>query len=105
MKTVKPVSQETYERIGAAYAICSKYPDIFGDVTMKRFCSMFVDDIVDEGEDLIEARKKAYADEMYALLKAAFGDAISFTEITRLGVIAQELLDRIDSGEEDTSDE
>ena len=104
MKTVKPVSQETYERIGAAYAICSKYPDIFGDVTMKRFCSMFVDDIIDEGEDLIEARKKAYAGDMYDLLKAAFGNAISFTEITRLGVIAQELLARID-GKEGADDE
>ena len=74
MKTVKPVSQETYERIGAAYAICSKYPDIFGDVTFRKFCGMFVDDIVDEGEDLIEARKKAYAGEMYDLLATMWAD-------------------------------
>ena len=168
MKTVKPVSQETYERIGAAYAICSKYPDIFGDVTMRNFCDMFVDDIIDEGEDLIEARKKAYAGdmyrllqkaflsmadakvdeplrieideclshitgdpcptdedideearssgskhmaqirayapEMYALLQAVFGGAISWTEVNRLGVIAQELLARID-GKEGAGDE
>ena len=168
MKTVKPVSQETYERIGAAYAICSKYPDIFGDVTFRKFCGMFVDDIIDEEEDLIEARKKAYAGDMYrllqkaflsmldanideplrleiceclshitgdpcptdedideevrssgsehmaqirayapemhALLKAAFGGPISFTEITRLGAVAQELLARID-GKDCVSDE
>ena len=133
MKTVKPVSQETYERIGAAYAICSKYPDIFGDVTMKRFCSMFVDDIVDEGEDLIEARKKAYAGEMYRLLNDAFmamadakideplrleideclchitGDACptdeDIDEVIRYGEIAQELLARIDGKEETCDDE
>ena len=169
MKTVKPVSQETYERIGAAYAICSKYPDIFGDVTMRNFCSMFVDDIIDEGEDLIEARKKAYAGdmyrllqkaflsmadakvdeplrleideclshitgdacptdedideearssgsehmaqirayapEMYALLQAVFGGAISWTEVNRYGEIAQELLSRIDGKEETCDDE
>ena len=104
MKTLKPVSKETYERIGKAYAICSEYPDVFGDVTMRKFCGMFVDDIIDEGEDLIEARKKAYAGEMYDLLKAAFGDAISFTEITRLSTIAQELLARID-GKEGADDE
>ena len=156
MKTVKPVSQETYERIGKAYAICSEYPDVFGDVKMRKFCGMFVDDIIDEGEDLIEARKKAYANnmycllqkafqsmadakvdeplrleideclchitgdscptdehmarirayapEMYALLQAAFGEAISFTEIIRLGAKAQELLARID-GKEDADDE
>lgn len=72
MKTVKPVSQETYERIGKAYAICSEYPDVFGDVTFRKFCGMFVDDIIDEGEDLIAARKKAYAGNMYRLLHAAF---------------------------------
>ena len=166
MKTVKPVSKETYERIGKAYAICSEYPDVFGDVTMRKFCGMFVDDIIDEGEDLVVARKKAYAGDMYhllqnaflsmadakvdeplrleideclchitgdpcptdtnlerdvredehiariraaapdmyALLQAAFGGAISFTEVTRLGAIAQELLARID-GKEDAEDE
>ena len=72
MKTVKPVSKETYERIGKAYAICSEYPDVFGDVTMRKFCGMFVDDIIDEGEDLIEARKRAAAPDMYRLLNAAF---------------------------------
>ena len=166
MKTVKPVSKETYERIGKAYAICSEYPDVFGDVTMRKFCGMFVDDIIDEGKDLIEARKRAAAPDMYrllnaafmamadakvdeplrleideclchitgdpcptdtdldedvledehiariraaapdmyALLQAAFGGAISFTEITRLGAIAQELLARIDR-KEDADDE
>ena len=166
MKTVKPVSKETYELIGKAYAICSEYPDVFGDVTMRKFCGMFVDDIIDDDEDEYEARRKAYAGdmyhllqkaflsmadakvdeplrleideclchitgdpcptdpdsnedtrgsehmarirayapEMYALLQAAFGGAISFTEITRLGSVAQELLARID-GKEDAGDE
>ena len=72
MKTVKPVSKETYERIGKAYAICSEYPDVFGDVTFRKFCGMFVDDIIDEGEDIIEARKRAAAPDMYRLLNAAF---------------------------------
>ena len=72
MKTVKPVSKETYERIGNAYAICSEYPDVFGDVTFRKFCGMFVDDIIDEGKDLIEARKRAAAPDMYRLLNAAF---------------------------------
>ena len=162
MKTVKPVSKETYELIGKAYAICSEYPDVFGDVTMRKFCGMFVDDIIDDGEDLIEARKKAYASDMYrllqaaflsmadakvdeplrleideclchitgdpcptdedayeeehmariraaapdmyALLQAAFGEAIPITEIIRLGAIAQKLLARID-GKEDAEDD
>ena len=68
MKTLKPVDHETYERIGAAYAICSQYPEIFGDVTMRKFCSMFVD-VVDEDEDEREARMKAHAVEMYQLLR------------------------------------
>ena len=72
MKTVKPVDKATLERIGAAYAICSRYPDVFGDVKMRKFCDMFVDDIIDEGEDLIEARKRAAAPDMYRLLNAAF---------------------------------
>ena len=39
---------------------------------MRKFCVMFVDDIIDEGEDLIEARKRAAAPDMYRLLNAAF---------------------------------
>ena len=167
MKTLHPVSQETYAKIGKAYLIFASYPDVFEGVTYEQLCSLFVDDIIDEGEDLIEARKKAYAGDMYrllqnaflsmadakideplrleideclchisgdacptdtnldddnvckdehmakiraaapdmyALLQAAFGGAISFTEITRLGAIAQELLARID-GKEDADDE
>ena len=72
MKTVKPVSKETYELIGKAYAICSEYPDVFGDVTMRKFCGMFVDDIIDDDEDEYEARRKAYAGDMYHLLQKAF---------------------------------
>ena len=68
MKTLKPVDQETYERIGAAYAICSQYPEVFGDVTMRKFCSMFVDDIIDDEEDEKLARMKAYAETMYYML-------------------------------------
>ena len=165
MRTLRPVSQETYEKIGAAYVICAEYPEIFDNVTLKKFCSMFVD-VIPDGENEQEARKReygptmyrllqkafmsmadagvdeplrleideclchiagdpcptdsdstedtrgsehlarirAYAPEMYALLQAAFGGAISFTEISRLGTIAQELLGRID-GKEDTDDE
>ena len=68
MKTLNPVSEETYERIGAAYAVCSQYPEIFGDVTMKKFCSMFVDDIIDDDEDEKHVRMKAYAETMYYML-------------------------------------
>ena len=67
MKTLKPVDEETYARIGKAYQICTEYPEVFGDVTMKKFCSMFVD-VVDEDEGEREARMKAYAPEMYQLL-------------------------------------
>ena len=144
-------------------------PDVFGDVTFRKFCGMFVDDIIDEGEDLIEARKKAYAGdmyrllneafmamadakvdeplrleideclchitgdacptdedideearssgsehmaqirayapEMYALLKAVFGGSISWTEVIRYGEIAQELLASIDGKEEPRDEE
>ena len=161
MKTLHPVDEATNARIGKAYLICSQYPEVFGDVTMKKFCSMFVD-VLDEDEDLIEARKKAYAGDMYhllqkaflsmadakvdeplrleideclchitgdpcptdedayeeehmariraaapdmyALLQAAFGEAIPITEIIRLGAIAQKLLARID-GKEDAEDD
>ncbi len=70
MKTLKPVDPETYKKIGQAYLILSEYPEVFGDVTMKKFCSMFVDDIIDEDEDEHEARMKAAASEMYRILKA-----------------------------------
>ena len=69
MKTLKPVDEETYARIGKAYQICTEYPEVFGDVTMKKFCSMFVD-VVDEGDDEREARMRLHAAEMYRILKA-----------------------------------
>ena len=68
MKTLKPVDEETYARIGKAYQICAEYPEVFGDVTMKQFCSMFVD-VVDEDEDEREARMRVHAPEMYRILK------------------------------------
>ena len=68
MKTLKPVDEETYARIGKAYQICTEYPEVFGDVTMKKFCSMFVD-VVDEDENEREARMKVHASEMYRILK------------------------------------
>ena len=58
MKTLHPVSQETYERIGKAYLICSQYPEVFEGVSYKKFCGMFVDDIIDEGEDLMRHERK-----------------------------------------------
>ena len=162
MRTLRPVSQETYEKIGAAYVICAEYPEIFDNVTLKKFCSMFVD-VIPDGENEQEARKReygptmyrllqkafmsiadakideplrlkiyeclshitgdpcptdedideearssgsehmaqiiAYAPEMYALLQAVFGGAISWTEVIRHGERAQELLARIDGKE------
>ena len=67
MRPLYPVDQETYARIGEAYLICSEYPEVFGQVTFKKFCSMFVD-IADENEDLQEARKRKEAPAMYQLL-------------------------------------
>ena len=69
MKTLHPVDEETYKRLGKAYLICLQYPDVFGDVTMKKFCSMFVDDIIDEEEDELVARMKASAPKMYRILQ------------------------------------
>ena len=71
MKTLKPVDEETYARIGKAYQICTEYPEVFGDVTMKKVCSMFVD-VLDEDEDEREARMKSHASEMYRILKAVY---------------------------------
>ena len=68
MKTLKPVDEETYAKIGKAYQICSQYPEVFGEVTMKKFCSMFVD-VIDEDEDEREARMRKYAPDMYQILK------------------------------------
>ena len=72
MKTLHPVDEETYARIGKAYLICSEHPDVFGDITFKKLCSMFVDDIIDEGEDERKARMKTCAPEMYSLLNKVF---------------------------------
>ena len=68
MKTLKSVDEETYTRIGKAYLICAEYPEVFGDVKLEKFCSMFVD-VVDEGEDEREARMRLHAPEMYRILK------------------------------------
>ena len=100
MKTLHPVSQETYERIGKAYAICSEYPEVFGAVTMRKFCGMFVDDIIDEEEDLIEARKKAAAPEMYEMLELAVESLMEHNPDSPTAEMIEALLDRIDYGEE-----
>ena len=62
------MSKETYAKIGAGYLILAEHPEIFGDVTFRKFCDMFVPDIIDEGEEVATARKKAYAEAMYDLL-------------------------------------
>ena len=70
MKTLYPVDEETYERIGKAYLICSQYPEVFGDVKLRDFCSLFVE-LEDEDaseEETFDARVKAYALDMYSLL-------------------------------------
>lgn len=112
MKTIKPVSKETYAKIGAGYLILAEHPEIFGDVTFRKFCGMFVDDIIDEGEDLIDACKKAYAGEMYNLLRRLRNlpdydymktYTIQWEVLTR---DVDMLIARIDSyGEESTEDE
>ncbi|MBQ7217127.1 MAG: hypothetical protein IJS39_14210 [Synergistaceae bacterium] len=68
MKTLYPVDKATHEKIGAAYLVCSQYPEIFGDVPMGKFCSMFVD-VIDEDEDERTARMRASAPEMYRILQ------------------------------------
>ena len=73
MKTLHPVDEATKAKIGKAYAICSEYPDVFGDVTFEKFCSMFVD-VIPEGESERSARMKAYAGEMYDTLYAIAQD-------------------------------
>ena len=101
MKTLYPVDEETYSRLGKAFLICAQYPEVFGDIPCKKFCAMFVDDIIDEDEDERAARMRAAAPKMYELLRTVFGGTISFTEILKLGDYARELLARIDGKEVD----
>lgn len=69
MKILKLVDEEIYARIGKAYLICSQYPEVFGDVTLKKICSMFVD-VINKDEDNREKRIKAQATQMYEILRA-----------------------------------
>ncbi len=71
MKTLHPVDEAMKAKIGKAYLICSQFPDVFNDVTLEKFCSMFVD-VIPEGENEQDARMKAAAPEMRRLLHAAF---------------------------------
>ena len=106
MRTLRPVSQETYEKIGAAYAICSEYPEVFGEVRNKEFCSMFVPDILDESVDVHEARKKAAAHEMYEMLEAAVKALNEYNPNSTTAVRIERLLDLIDDvGKEASCDE
>ena len=102
MKTLKPVDEETYAKIGKAYLICSEYPEVFGEVTMKQFCSMFVD-VIDEDEDEREARMRAYAPKMYQLLRELKEYSEEYDLYSDLKDEVFELLRKIDGGE--TSDE
>ena len=103
MKTLHPVDDTTLAKIGKAYLICSEYPDVFGNVRMDRFCSMFVDVIPDD-ESERDARIRARADEIYGLIHTlAITDApdtyiACFLEFKNM---ARELLDYIDGKEED----
>ena len=102
MKTLHPVDDETYERIGKAYLICSQYPDVFGDVTFEKFCSMFVD-VIPDGEDERTARMRALAPAMYGLLEGALdelSDCAPYSETAR-GI--RELRARVEG--EESSDE
>ena len=107
MKTVKPVDEATKAKIGKAYLICSQYPDVFGDVTMKKFCAMFVD-VVDEDDDEHEARIKAEAESMYWMLRNMLyelkrGSGKDADYLTQMIDDIGEVLSRIDG--EDACDE
>ncbi len=109
MKTLHPASQEQLAKIGAAYLIFSANPDVFGDVTYKQLCSLFVDDIIDDGEDTKEARMKACAEDMYYALsnlryELQHGGAQDADYIKQVIDEVGELLALID-GKEDASDE
>ena len=62
-----------------------------------------LDENVREDEHI--ARIRAAAPNMYALLQAIFGGAISWDEVTRLGEVARDLLARIDEKEAACDDE
>ena len=107
MKTVKPVDEATKAKIGKANLICSQYPDVFGDVTMKKFCAMFVD-VVDEDDDEHEARIKAEAESMYWMLRNMLyelkrGSGKDADYLTQMIDDIGEVLSRIDG--EDACDE
>lgn len=90
MKTLRPVDTATYEKIGAAYVVCAQYPEIFGDVPLKKFCGMFVD-VLDEDEE----RMKAMAPAMYRVMKKIQScNYLSFD----LEVELSEVLEAIESG-------
>ena len=98
MKTLKSVDEETYTRIGKAYQICSEYPEVFGDVKLEKFCSMFVD-VIDEGDDEREARMKAYAHDMYEKLNLAVESLRKHRFDSPTAELIESLLDKIDGGE------
>ena len=77
METLNAVDKETLERIGQAYLICSKYPEVFGGVTLEKLCSLFVDEL---DEDEREARMRKYAPGMYDLLKEVLNSNVINSE-------------------------
>lgn len=105
MRTLRPVSEDVKANIGAAYAICSQYPEIFEDVTYRKFCDMFVDDIIDEGMDVHEARKKAAAHEMYDLLEEAVKALAEYNTNSTTAARIERLLDVIDDVGSEACDE
>ena len=102
MKTLHPVDEETYERIGKAYLICSQYPDVFGDVTYEKFCSMFVD-VIPDGEDERTARMRALAPAMYELLEGALDELCNYAPYSKTARGIRELRARVE--EKEASDE
>ena len=103
MKTLHPVDEATYAKIGKAYLICSQHPDVFGNVTMEKFCGMFVD-VIPEGEDERDARMKAYAPEMYEMLRKILGWCRECNLHGGLESDIMEVLKPID-GEDESADE
>lgn len=40
---IDELQQSPYTKLGKAFSICSKYPDVFGDIDLDKFCSLFIE--------------------------------------------------------------
>ncbi len=95
MKPLYPLDDEVFERIGAATLVFYDNLDIFGQVTFKQFCSLFTD-VIDDDDDIHEARIIHEATVMYKLL-TDIRDCLSDYELPRnIEANILSLLERID---------